>query len=294
MIKSDIAKTFKALQNSICQSIEKEDTARFKEDLWDRAAGGGGCSRVISDGNTFEKGGVLFSEVHGKTPDKVLQALNLPPTDFYATGISLIIHPVNPWVPIVHMNLRYFEMTEGSRWFGGGIDLTPHYVNKEDAQFFHAKIKEVCNQHNKLYYKEFKTWADNYFYNRHRKETRGVGGIFFDKLSGNDAEMEAIFAFIKAIGNLFSPLYLELVKRNKQREYGEKERAWQLLRRGRYVEFNLLYDKGTKFGLDTGGRIESILASMPPLATWEYNFLPEPGSEEEKTLEILKIPVEWL
>jgi coproporphyrinogen III oxidase len=294
--KTEIENWFKELQDSICKQLEQTDgKAKFKEDLWSREEGGGGRSRVISGGNVIEKGGVMFSAVWGKTPANILKALKLEETDFYATGVSIVIHPLNPWCPIIHMNTRYFEMSNGTRWFGGGIDLTPHYVIPEDAAYFHEKVKTVCHKHNEQYYKDFKKWADDYFFIKHRQETRGVGGIFFDRLSEEkNISIEDRFAFIKEVGELFAPLYSELLIRNKDKTYTEQEKKWQLLRRGRYVEFNLVYDIGTKFGLDTNGRTESILVSMPPVANWDYNAQPLEGSKEAYTLSKLKKDINWI
>lgn len=295
MDKNLIADWYKNLQEEICQALEAEDgKAKFKEDNWEREGGGGGRTRVITNGNVIAKGGVNFSAVYGETPENILSALNLKKSDFFATGISIVLHPVNPWVPIIHMNLRYFEMTDGTSWFGGGIDLTPHYVIEEDAKYFHKNLKEVCDQHNAEYYPKFSKWADDYFFIKHRDETRGIGGIFFDRLSGDEAKKESIFEFSKAIGKLFAPLYIELIQRNRAKDYGENELHWQTTRRGRYVEFNLVYDKGTKFGLDTNGRTESILMSLPPVATWEYDLRPKAGSQEAKTQELLKKNIAWV
>ena len=295
-MKEQVAEWFKDLQHEITSGLEFVDgEAKFKEDLWKRPEGGGGRSRVIGDGNVFEKGGVNFSAVHGPTPDRVIQALGLAPADFFATGVSIVIHPNNPWVPIIHMNVRYFEMSSGVYWFGGGIDLTPHYVNSEDATFFHQSLKDVCDSYDAAYYPKFKQWADDYFFIKHRDETRGVGGIFFDRLQGADAsEKEDLWAFVQSVGKCFLPTYAELVSRNRAHSFSEQEREWQLLRRGRYVEFNLVYDKGTKFGLDTNGRTESILMSMPPLVRWEYDHQPESDTDEGRTLAALKKGVDWI
>jgi coproporphyrinogen III oxidase len=249
---------------------------------------------------------VNFSAVHGKTPaflkqekEHMLTSLSSAKTEkestFYATGVSIVIHPKSPIVPIIHMNIRYFEMNNGLRWLGGGIDLTPHYVNEVDAKFFHQTLKKVCDRHHKDYYTKFKTWADDYFFIKHRNETRGIGGIFFDRLNENDSlSFEKNLAFWKEVGETFAPLYVELMNKNKNLTYTEKEKQWQLLRRGRYTEFNLVYDKGTKFGLETNGRIESILMSLPPVASWIYDFKPQPGSKEEKTLSLLKKGIDWV
>jgi coproporphyrinogen III oxidase len=296
MTKEIIEDWFKKLQEQITSGLEAIDgKSKFREDVWKREEGGGGRSRIIENGNVLEKGGVMFSAVHGKTPEKILQALKLSEADFYATGVSIVIHPVNPWAPIIHMNVRYFEMSNGTKWFGGGIDLTPHYVIKEDAAFFHKKISEACGKHGESYYKDFKKWADDYFFIKHRNETRGIGGIFFDKLSPDaNKNTGEIFEFVKEVGNTFLPVYGHLLNKNKDIPYKENEKQWQKIRRGRYVEFNLIYDIGTKFGLDTNGRTESILVSMPPEAIWKYDFQPEEGSKEKDTLALLKKNINWL
>ena len=255
--------------------------------------GGDGRSRVIH-GQHIEKGGVNFSAVEGEMPEKIAAALNLGKVHFFATGVSIVLHPVNPLVPIIHMNVRYFETDARQWWFGGGIDLTPHYVIEEDAQFFHQSLKEVCDKHSETYYPKFKQWADDYFYIKHRKETRGIGGIFFDRLSETDGfSKEERFEFVKAVGSAFAPIYLNLLHKNKDKTYTEAEQKWQAVRRGRYVEFNLVWDRGTKFGLDTDGRTESILMSMPPMANWIYNHQLVPESREEKTLTLLKKGIDW-
>jgi coproporphyrinogen III oxidase len=287
---------FKKIQAHICQELELADgKATFKTDVWSRPEGGGGQSKVLTNGNIIEKGGVNFSAVHGETPSNILDALKLEKSDFYATGVSIVMHTNNPWVPIIHMNIRYFEMSNGIWWFGGGIDLTPHYVVKEDAISFHKELKTVCDQYHESFYNTFKEWADKYFYIKHRGESRGVGGIFFDRM-GNDAPInkENLFEFVKAIGYLFPKVYTKLIAENKHKSFTEEERNWQKLRRGRYVEFNLVYDKGTKFGLDTNGRIESILMSLPPEANWTYDFQPKEGSKEAETIEWLKAQPNWL
>lgn len=294
--KNQIAEDFKLIQDHICSELELEDgKAKFIEDQWTRAEGGGGRTRIIQDGNIIAKGGVAFSAVEGPTPDKILQKLQLDQADFFATGVSIVIHPESPMVPIIHMNIRYFEMSNGVNWFGGGIDLTPHYVDEEDAKYFHQAIKDTCDQFNPDYYPKFKKWADDYFFIKHRNETRGIGGIFFDRLSSkDDSEMTQIFEFAKAIGYLFPKVYRYFMNKNSKLAYGEKEKQWQALRRGRYVEFNLVWDAGTKFGLDTNGRTESILMSMPPVANWQYMHQPEVGSEEAKTLALLKKDINWV
>ncbi len=296
LTKEDIAAWFQHLQDHICQELEKADTvARFQEDTWQREGGGGGRSRIIAEGHIIEKGGVNFSAVYGPTPEKILEALQLDKADFYATGVSIVMHPQNPMVPIIHMNVRYFEMSNGTQWFGGGIDLTPHYVDLEDAQFFHQQLKNVCDRHHPSYYERFKQWADDYFYIKHRKETRGIGGIFFDRLTpGENMSKSQLFSFVQDVGKNFAPIYTYLMEKNKVIPFGTPEKKWQLIRRGRYAEFNLVLDKGTKFGLDTEGRIESILMSLPPLASWHYNYQPEPGSRESYTLQYLQKGIDWL
>lgn len=296
MDQKRIVEEFKKLQDDICRQLEIADgSKKFQEDLWERPGGGGGRSRILQDGSVFEKGGVNFSEVYGKTPERILKALELEEADFFATGVSVVIHPESPMIPIIHMNLRYFEMSSGQSWFGGGIDLTPIYVVTEDARFFHRSLKNVCDRFHAGYYPEFKKWADDYFYIKHRNETRGVGGIFFDHLSESpEITLNQRFDFCLAIGELFSPVYVEIVGRHKSRPFGQSEKDWQLLRRGRYVEFNLVYDVGTKFGLDTGGRAESILMSLPPEVNWLYNFQPSSGSKEAETQHLLVKGVDWL
>ena len=223
--------------------------------------------------------GVNFSAVHGKAPEFLIQQLKADQdAQFFATGVSIVIHPENPHVPIIHMNVRYFEMSGGISWFGGGIDLTPHYVKQDDGEFFHGVLKKACDKHHSGYYPEFKKWADNYFYIKHRKETRGIGGIFFDHLKPTpEISMNDRWNFVKEIGETFLPVYTELIKRNRNEKFSEAEKEWQFLRRGRYVEFNLVYDRGTKFGLETDGRTESILMSLPKMASWEYNYIPKTG-----------------
>lgn len=292
--KESIGEYFQQLQDSICDQLEKGDgQGAFQEDVWSREGGGGGRSRVIM-GQHIAKGGVNFSAVHGAMPEKISRALGIDSGSFFATGVSIVLHPENPWVPIIHMNVRYFEMDNGLWWFGGGIDLTPHFIVKEEAQFFHQRLKSVCDRHHPDFYSRFKKWADDYFFLKHRDETRGIGGIFFDRLNEKEGlSKEALFSFVKEVGEAFAPVYLALLEKNKDKTFTEGEKKWQLLRRGRYVEFNLVWDKGTKFGLDTNGRTESILMSMPPHADWVYNYQPEPGSKEEETLLLLKKDINW-
>jgi coproporphyrinogen III oxidase len=303
--RESISEWLKTLQDSICRGLELADgSGKFEEENWIRAEGGGGRTRILKEGSVIEKGGVLFSAVEGDAPDFLFkekehsvsdQQENLAKPKFFATGVSIVIHPKSPTVPIIHMNIRYFEMDTGVKWLGGGIDLTPHYIVKEDAGFFHGQLKKVCDKHHPEYYQKFKKWADDYFYISHRKETRGIGGIFFDRLnSDQNMSFEKNLAFWKEVGETFLPTYSELINRNKNKPFTEKNKQWQLLRRGRYVEFNLVYDKGTKFGLETNGRVESILMSLPKLAGWEYDFKVGKGSEEEKTLSLLKKGLNWI
>ncbi|HRH65720.1 MAG TPA: oxygen-dependent coproporphyrinogen oxidase [Bacteroidia bacterium] len=296
-----ISNWFRDLQNRITSSLEEADgKEKFREDQWERPGGGGGRSRVIEQGSVIEKGGVNFSAVFGKTPEFMQQQNNsarLLSDRFFASGVSIVIHPQNPFVPIIHMNVRYFESADGeSYWFGGGIDLTPHYVNLVDAAFFHGALKQTCDRHDGTYYPLFKKWADDYFFISHRREMRGIGGIFFDHLkpAKSEEKKEAIWEFVRDVGNTFVPVYTELIGRNKDREFGEEEKKWQRIRRGRYAEFNLVYDRGTRFGLETNGRTESILMSLPPVAEWIYDHHPSPGSEEEKTLEFLGKGRDWI
>ncbi|MGB1206421.1 MAG: oxygen-dependent coproporphyrinogen oxidase [Chitinophagales bacterium] len=296
MSKQEISTYFQQLQDEICLGLEALDgKSYFKQDLWKHAKGGGGRTRIIQNGNIFEKGGVNFSAVSGRLAEPMWKALHLTDSEeFFATGVSIVLHPESPLLPIMHMNVRYFEMANGQFWFGGGIDLTPHYVNEEDAHFFHTHLKNTCDKHHETYYPEFKKWADNYFFIPHRNETRGIGGIFFDRLSETDTHTKAErFAFVKSVGESFVDIYTYFVEKYAQKNYTEEQKTWQLVRRGRYVEFNLVYDRGTKFGLQTNGRIESILMSLPPHANWEYCFDAKENSEEAKTLTLLKKGIAW-
>ncbi|GAA4409114.1 oxygen-dependent coproporphyrinogen oxidase [Nibrella viscosa] len=294
---SFITDYFQSLQDRICQALAEADgRGDFREDLWERPGGGGGRSRVIQDGAVIEKGGVMFSAVHGEASEATLRQLNLTVSaEFFATGVSIVLHPRNPMMPIIHMNVRYFEMSTGHNWFGGGIDLTPHYVVEDDARWFHQQLKAVCDRHNPEYYPKFKVWAEDYFFLPHRNETRGVGGIFFDYLKPSaETPKEDLFDFVQDVGNAFAPIYTHFMDKNRDLPYGEREKHWQLLRRGRYVEFNLVWDRGTKFGLETNGRTESILMSMPPQANWIYDYMPKPDSAEAHTLALLKKGVNWV
>lgn len=297
MFKEEVAERYKVIQDEICRGLEIADgKGKFVEEIWERDGGGGGRTRVMQNGAVIEKGGVNFSSVHGKLPDAVKKAFNVVEDDFFATGVSIVIHPNHPLVPIIHMNIRYFELNEETRWFGGGIDLTPHYVFENDARFFHHKLKQSCDEFNKDFYQKFKNHADDYFFIKHREETRGIGGIFYDRLKPDNTNLswEQILDFSVGIGETFLPIYTELIDRNRDREFTEAQKEWQYLRRSRYVEFNLVYDSGTKFGLETNGRIESILMSLPPQANWGYNIRPEIGTDEYKTQQFLKKGIKWI
>ena len=299
LLKENIAQDYKNIQEDIVNALTALDGgALFEEENWERPGGGGGRSKVIQNGALIEKGGVNFSAVYGKLPETVKKAFKTDKEDFFATGVSIVLHPHNPWVPIIHMNIRYFEMQTNDdtmQWFGGGMDVTPHYVVKEDARFFHQYLKNVCDQFSEDFYSEFKTWADDYFFIKHRNETRGIGGIFYDRLTPEKTNLgwEQIFDFSKAVGNSFVPVYTQLVNARSQ-HFSLEEKQWQLQRRSRYAEFNLVYDSGTKFGLETDGRIESILMSMPPMASWVYDYKALPGSREAETLGLLQKGVKWI
>ncbi|MBD2767913.1 oxygen-dependent coproporphyrinogen oxidase [Hymenobacter sp. BT664] len=283
-------------QDWLCQQLEAADGGTtFQETPWEHGEGGGGRTRVIGNGAVLEKGGVNFSAVWGRLSEAAARQLLMPDPAYFATGVSVVQHPRSPMVPISHMNVRYFEAGNGEAWFGGGLDLTPIYVDEAQARWFHQQIRAVCERHNPGYYSRFKDWADKYFYLPHRQETRGVGGIFFDRLTvGQDGSFDELFAFVQAVGEVYGRTYCELLRQNRDLPYGESETQWQLLRRGRYAEFNLAIDRGTRFGLETGGRTESILMSLPPLAAWTYDYQPAPGSPEAVTLAWLRQGVNWV
>ena len=291
----------KNLQDQITAKLEAIDgKATFKEDLWQREEGGGGRTRVIENGNVIEKGGVNISEVHGPLAPAMQQYFKVGDVDFFACGLSLVIHPKNPYAPTVHANWRYFEMLDKAgnlvdSWFGGGQDLTPYYLFEEDAQHFHQTCKTACDKHDPEFYPQYKKRCDEYFYNSHRREARGLGGLFFDYLKATDERsMQDWYNFVTEVGDSFLTAYAPILEKRKDLAYGEKERDWQEVRRGRYVEFNLVHDKGTLFGLKTNGRIESILMSLPPAVQWRYDHHPEPGSPEAKLVDVLKNPKDWV
>lgn len=296
MNRESIVEELKSLQDAICAALEKEDgSAKFEEELWEREGGGGGRTRIIRHGAVIEKGGVNFSAVHGQLPEVLVKELKLDSSGFFATGVSIVIHPNNPHVPIIHMNIRYFEAGKGEWWFGGGIDLTPHYIIPEQAKWFHEQLKNVCDQYVDSYYPRFKKWADDYFFIKHRNETRGIGGVFFDRLNDKSGRSkQEIHDYWLHLGETFAPIYVHLMNINKSKSFTPAEKNWQLIRRGRYVEFNLVYDRGTKFGLETNGRIESILMSLPELASWQYNHTPDRQSLEEQTARLLRKDINWI
>ena len=317
--KDQVRQMMQGLQDEICQALEQADgVGKFRQDAWEREEGGGGRSRVMRDGDVFEQGGVGFSEVWGThlPPSILAQRPDAEGHRWFATGTSMVLHPRNPYVPTVHLNYRYFEAGP-VWWFGGGIDLTPYYPFAEDVKQFHLTMKQAADAHNPEYYPVFKKWCDEYFYLKHRNETRGVGGIFFDYQDGQgelyrgtDPEgaagtynkqigkpakrsWEEIFNFARDCGKAFLPAYLPIVEKRREMEYSDRQRNFQLYRRGRYVEFNLVYDRGTIFGLQTNGRTESILMSLPPLVRWEYGYQPEPNTPESELYETYLKPQDW-
>lgn len=286
-----------SLQNTLCDELASLDgEAEFSVDAWDRKGGGGGRSRILSDGDVFERAGVGYSHVHGDTmPDSATKSRpELAGKPFQAVGVSLVLHPRNPYVPTTHANFRFFSAGETNPvwWFGGGYDLTPYYPFREDVEHWHRTAKAACDEFGEARYPHYKKWCDDYFYLRHRDETRGVGGVFFDDL--HDAGFETEFGFWQTIANSFLPAYTPIVRQRQAHPFAEVQRDFQLYRRGRYVEFNLLYDRGTLFGLQSGGRTESILMSLPPEVRWKYNWAPTPGSPEEELYQTYLKPQDWL
>ncbi len=301
-IKQQFTEFIENLQDEICTALEEIDgKEKFREDLWERDGGGGGRTRVIEKGDVFEKGGVNISTVHGELPDPIKKHFSVEEGWFWAGGISLVIHPESPMVPTVHANFRYFELYDDEKmehrvdgWFGGGADLTPYYLWMEDAKHFHYVLKNACDKHGNDLYSRFKKQCDDYFFNTHRGEARGIGGLFFDYLREDDNRSLADWhAFTEDTGSAFLDAYLPIVKRRADEPYTADQKYWQEIRRGRYVEFNLIHDRGTLFGLKTKGRIESIFMSLPPSVRWDYDFQPKAGSREEKLLDVLKNPRVW-
>jgi coproporphyrinogen III oxidase len=308
MLIDRTAAYFRELQDRIVAALERLDGGRFREDRWERPGGGGGRTRVLAESDLFEKAGVNFSDVHGQFSGELGGALPGTGASFRATGVSLVLHPRNPHVPTVHANFRRIERGAAG-WFGGGTDLTPYYLRREDISHFHGTLERACAGSDPSFYPRFKRWCDDYFFIPHRGEPRGVGGIFFDYLGAGaekaagraeapatavEADPEAVFDFVRRVGDVFLGAYEPIVTRRRHDAFGEAERRWQLLRRGRYVEFNLIYDRGTVFGLRTDGRVESILMSLPAEARWEYCHEPAPGSPEAELLEALRARGEWV
>ncbi|MEJ2315711.1 MAG: oxygen-dependent coproporphyrinogen oxidase [Gammaproteobacteria bacterium] len=286
------------LQENICEALQEEDGQAFREDSWNREEGGGGRSRVLEEGNVFEKAGVNFSHVFGSRlpASATAQRPELAGRSFQAMGVSLVIHPRNPYVPTSHANVRFFVAEKDGEepiwWFGGGFDLTPYYGNDEDVMHWHSVARDACMSFGEDVYPRFKQWCDDYFFLKHRNEPRGVGGLFFDDL--NEWDFDTCFAFMRSVGDAYIPAYLPIVQRRRDTDYGDRERNFQLYRRGRYVEFNLVYDRGTIFGLQTGGRTESILMSLPPLVRWQYDWQPEAGTPEAVLYERYLKPRDWV
>jgi coproporphyrinogen III oxidase len=300
-IKENWIQYIHALQESICSALEENDgKAKFIEDQWQRPEGGGGRTRVLADGAVFEKAGVNTSVVFGEVSDTMRTQLKINGAQWFACGLSLVIHPVNPFVPTVHCNYRMFELYDENRevidrWFGGGTDLTPYYLFEEDARHFHRSLKDVCDRFDPSFYRKFKKTCDDYFVNFHRNgERRGIGGIFFDYQRPGEKDVSFWMDFGKACGNAFIPAYLPIVKKRNILAYTDANKHWQEIRRGRYVEFNLVHDRGTLFGLKTNGRVESILMSLPPTVRFEYNDRPEAGSREDDLLQVCLHPRDWV
>jgi len=290
--RSDVETWYRRFQAAVVGGIESVDeTAMFVSDVWERDGGGGGDTRVLSEGRHIEKAAVNFSAVFGDTPEGSSERMAAVGKRFYATGVSIIVHPRNPHTPTFHANLRYFESESGPSWFGGGADLTPCYLYDEDAQHFHRTQRTVCDRHEVADYEAWKRACDEYFYLPHRREARGIGGLFFDHLT---ERLDEVWSFQRDLGEHLLPAYGSILRRRIATPYGDAERHWQEIRRGRYVEFNLVWDRGTKFGLDTGGRTESILGSLPPRARWEYGHTPKLGSPEARLLSLLQAePRRW-
>lgn len=295
MRKDLVSGVYRDLQQRICSQLEQADgRSVFVDDNWKNEIGYG-RTMVFQHGGAIERAAVNFSAVAGCVTESMNEALKIEEgQDYFASGISSIIHPLNPFVPIIHMNVRYFELSSGKSWFGGGIDLTPHYVDEEEAAWFHHELKPICDNFDPGCYKKFKDWADTYFYLPHREETRGVGGIFFDhQPAAEESAFEKLFGFTRDLAEAYPKIYIQLLNKNRFRSFNEAEKNWQNLRRGRYVEFNLLYDRGTKFGIESGGRTESIFLSMPPVAAWTYDFKPEKDTPEARTVSLLKRGIDW-
>ena len=283
---------FRGLQETICRALERADGAgAFRQDLWQHAHGGGGATRVLERGAVIEKGGVNFSSVRSRLSPALASKMEVAEQEISATGISLVLHPASPMAPTVHLNLRYLRLASGDAWFGGGADLTPWYLFEDDARHFHRTLKTACDAHAPDAYARYKQWCDEYFFLRHRGETRGIGGIFFDY---ERTDPDRVFALVRSLGDAFLPAYLPILERRTAEPWGAAEKRWQQIRRGRYVEFNLVYDRGTLFGLETSGRTESVLMSLPPEAAWEYNHEPPQASREAALIAALRQPRTWI
>lgn len=291
----EVSKNYVDVQENACVVLEQiEPETRFSRDKWNKEIGYG-ITRVLENGKFLEKAAVNFSNVSGKYTQQMAETAGQHGKYFNATGVSSIIHPVHPHAPIIHMNIRYFELDNGKKWFGGGIDLTPHYIDKQEAKYFHHQLKSLCDAFGDNFYSAFKEWADQYFYIPHRDETRGIGGIFFDQLEPDkNINFENLLEFTVRLGRLYPSLYTSIIKQKHNHDYTAKEKEWQLIRRSRYAEFNLVYDRGTRFGLESGGNAESILISLPPEVRWKYHVAPEKNSEEQKTLTLLKKGIDWI
>jgi coproporphyrinogen III oxidase len=292
---SKTAAIYKEIQQTICSTLEEADgTGKFSVDQWNKEIGSG-LTCVMQNGSIIEKAGVNFSHVRGKYSEKMAQLLGENANSFAATGISSILHSGNPFVPTIHMNVRHFSLDNGSSWFGGGIDLTPTYINTEEARWFHETLKNICDKYDPTWYPDWKNWADDYFYLDHRQETRGVGGIFFDRIqTTNDSDLEKMISLTSDLANAYPKIYSRLMKDNGHKSYTEAQKHWQKIRRGRYVEFNLIHDRGTKFGLESDGNIESILVSLPAEVEWVYQYQTEAGSPEDQTQQLLKKGIDWV
>ncbi len=291
----EIANIYLELQQEMCHQLETGDgNGRFTKVPWSKEIGYG-VTGVLKDGDIIEKAGLNFSHVKGKFSDRMESILETQAERYEATGISSIIHPNNPHIPIIHMNVRFFELDNGTCWFGGGIDLTPHYIDVDEAKWFHKQLAEVCNKYDLKFYPKFKDWADDYFFIEHRNETRGIGGIFFDMIQPqSETELNNLKNFTIELAKLYPDIYCKIMDDKRDKKYTAEEKKWQHIRRGRYAEFNLVYDRGTKFGLESGGNTESILISLPPMVEWEHNFTISPYTNEDKTMNLLKKGIDWI
>lgn len=293
MDRQVVEQVYRSIQDGFCESIEEVDgQSVFRSDRWERPGGGGGLTRILSGPGEVEKAAVNFSAVEGETPERLSERLAMRSSRFYATGVSIIVHPSNPHAPTFHANVRYFETDVGQAWFGGGADLTPYYLYEEDASHFHGVMKEICDAHEVADYAKWKKTCDEYFYLPHRGEARGVGGLFFDHLTEG---LNEVWSFQEELGRRLTESYVPILERRVSTPFGVREREWHEIRRGRYAEFNLVWDRGTRFGLETSGRVESILASLPPRARWVYAHEPSPGSAEAELLEMVRSePRNWV